>query len=317
MADAQVLEQPAEETQSQSESTSQTSETAKEAPKKGSTIFEDVGVDEPGKPGSATWPDTWRESIAESLADPKAGEALKRYQSPAELAKALLAAQQKIRSGEYKRAVPLPEDADEATVKAWREEQGLPPSPDDYKIPTLAGVEYDKLDDNTKAHLGEFKTAFHQANLTQAQSDTVANTIVRVAESQMMQVAEADALNQERLEDTLRAEWGRDYRPNLKTTHAWLSQQFGDDTDGVLMARMPNGQRLADMPKFLKLMSQAALGSGSDVFVDEGGAQPLSLEGRRAEIEKIMNTDFSRYQREDMGTEYTKILEELDKRGKL
>jgi hypothetical protein len=316
MADAQILEQPGDGTPNPTEPTQQAEPTPQKEGAKRTTIFEDVGVDEPDKPGSTTWPDTWRESIAEAISDPKAGEALKRYQSPAEMAKALLAAQQKIRSGEYKRAVPLPEGADEAAVKAWREEQGLPSTPDDYKVPTLAGVDFENLDEVTRSDLNEFRTAAHGTNMTQAQADAAMGVAIKLAERQMERQAEADAMNMDRLDDTLRAEWGREFKQNLKTTHAWMNQQFGDATDAILLARMPDGQRVVDNPAFLKAMSQAARGSGSDVFVDEGGSQPLGLEGRRAEIEAIMRSDFGRYQRE-LEPEYNRILTELDKRGKL
>ena len=316
-ADAQSLTPPDAATRSPNgQQAADAAAAAAAAPKRGS-IFEDVGLDEPNTEGTTTWPDTWRDDMARGLEDQKAAEALKRYQSPAEVAKALIAAQQRIRSGEYKRVVPPPEGADEATIKAWREEQGLPATPDDYKIPAIAGVDFDNLDDTTKANLSEFKKAFFDGNVPQAAADKVASTLVAVAQRQMEQQATADASNMERLDDDLRATWGRDYKANLKMTHAWMSQQFGEQTDEVLLARMPNGQRLVDNPAFLKSMAAAARGSGSDVFFDEGSSHATSLEGRRAEIEKIMNTDFMRYQRENLGDEYSKILSEMEQRGKL
>lgn len=319
MADAQALEQPVDGTPNPTEPTQQAepaAEPQKEGVPKRSSIFDEVGIDEPGKPGSTTWPDTWREEMAAATANEKALELFKRYASPTEFAKAHVSLVEKLRTGELKRAMPPPEGADEATIKAWREERGLPPTPDDYKVPTLAGVDFENLDETTRADLNEFRTAAHGTNMTQTQADAAMGVAIKLAERQMERQADADAANMERLDDTLRAEWGREFKQNLRTTHAWLTQQFGDATDAILLARMPDGQRVADNPAFLKAMAQAARGSGSDVFVDEGGGQPMGLEGRRAEIEAIMKTDYNRYLRE-LEPEYTKILNELDRRGKL
>ena len=50
------------------------------------TIYQDMGVDDPGKANSSSWPSTWREDMLKGTENPKAADVLKRYQSPALIA---------------------------------------------------------------------------------------------------------------------------------------------------------------------------------------------------------------------------------------
>jgi len=316
MADSQTIEKPKDEgTQSPPAAASPPNpETAPLPASKRTSIFEDVGVDEPNKEGTTTWPSTWREDMVKGIENPKAADVLKRYGSPSDLAKAFLSAQEKIRSGEYKRSMPDP--TDEKAVAAWRAEQDIPDKPEAYEFPDIGGVKYAEMDEPSKAVVSEFQKAFHEENIPKGTASKLAGTLVKVAEAQMMRQAEGDAIAMERVEDTLRAEWGREYRTNVKMGEAFMSADMGDETNDVLMARMPNGTRLADNPRFVKALAKWARGAGSDIFVDDNGGGAKSLEQQKAEIEKVMKTDFSRYQRE-FEPQYRKILDELEARGKL
>jgi hypothetical protein len=281
------------------------------------TIYDDLGVDEPGKPGSTSWPSTWREDMVKGIENPKAADALKRYQSPTDLAKALLSAQEKIRSGEYKR-VAMPDANDAEAMKAWRSEMGVPEAPDDYDLGTLPGVDMSKLSDADKENLAAVKSTFHGANLTKEQAATVSKTMVELSEK----VAAAEAANDAKAvmatEDTLRAEWGSEYRNNLQMNIGFLEQNFGSEmTDAILAARAPDGRKLGAIPEVSKAINALARMTGSDVMFDSDTGGGKSIEARRTEIEKIMQTDMSRYRREGLAEEYGKILETMEKRGKL
>jgi hypothetical protein len=279
------------------------------------SIYKDVGLEEPGKEGSTSWPSTWREDMVKGIENPKAADVLKRYQSPADMAKALISAQEKIRSGEYKR-VAAPDMADAEAVKAWRLEQGIPASPDEYELPQVAGVDMAKLDDATKENVAAIRTTFHEANLTKEQAVVVSKAMTDLAERTAAAEAQADARAATAVEDALRADWGSEYRTNIAMNVAFMEQTFGKLTDGLLEARLPDGRRLVDVPEFSKSINAMARANGSDVIFDGDKGGGTSIAARRAEIEKIMQTDFGRYQRE-FADEYTKILNTMDERGQL
>lgn len=279
----------------------------------GGSIYEAVGELEPGQEGSASWPSDWRDQVASAIGDPAAIKALERYGSPVEMGKALIAAQQKIRTGEYKRAAPKGDSPEE--VKAWREEQGIPESPDGYDLPAVPGVDMSTMDEGTKASLGIIKGALHSANLNKEQAGVVAQSLVQVAAAQAEAAAQADAQNRDAIEDTLRAEWGAEYRRNIDINGAFLTKHFGDGMDDLLNARTPTGMRLADSPEFNKFLNTMAREGGGDILFagdPKGGA---SIDSRLDEIKQIMGRDMGEYLSKGLDKEYAKLLERKEARG--
>lgn len=278
------------------------------------SLYGDIGEPDPGQKGSTVWPDNWRDQFANG--DAKAAEVFKRFQSPDALAKAYLAAQQRIRSGEYKRAAPT-DPSDAKAMEAWREEQGIPKTPDEYDI-VPAGIKPEELDDSTKKSVGAFRETFHKANLSGEQAKLITGDVIKLSEQIQAAEAQADARNMEATEDALRAEWGSDYRNNLAMNIANMEKQFGDDTDAILMARTPDGRRLSDIPQFNKAMNAWARGEGGDVMLgaDESG-KAGSIESQIEEIKTIMRTDMNKYIGEGHADRLTKLLEVQEKRGKL
>jgi hypothetical protein len=248
--------------------------------------------------------------MAEGIEDPKQAKLLERFQKPAEIAKAWLAAQQKIRSGEYKRAAPVGDKPEE--IKAWRDEQGIPDSPDGYEIP---GVDLATLDPETKATLDHMRTRLHGENFDKGKATVVASILQEVATMQAERTAEADATRMDAVEDTLRAEWGPEYRKNLNMNGALLSQHFGDEMDSVLSARMPNGTRLADHPVFNKFLNAMARATGNDVMFDGDVAGGKSVDSRLEEIRQVMNTNINDYYAKGLDKEYNQLLEKQLARG--
>lgn len=288
--------------------------------KKAGSIYEDLGDPEPGEKGAAAWAEDWREQLATDDAgkvDDKQLAVLKRYDSPKAYHKASMAARQRISSGEYRRGMPDPTDT--AAVAEWRKENNVPEKADDYPVPLPQGVTFDQLDEGTKAGLNGFREAFHKINLPVAQAEQLMAAANEIAADQAEATAMADANNQDTNEDTLRTDWGASYRPNVKMNFAFLTKEVGaEERDAVLNARTPDGRRLCDIPAFNKFLNNQARLAGSDEFVEsDGTTKGGTLEGRRAEIEKIMAADFTKYKAEGLDKEYAGILQKLDDKGKL
>lgn len=279
---------------------------------KSGSIYEAVGLEEPGSPGSTVWPTDWREQISEGI-DPKLAKSFERFQSVKDLAKSWVAQRQLISSGEYKRAMPTSDSPED--LKAWREEQGIPDSPDGYELPQVQGVDMANLDETTKAGLDIIRTGLHKANLSRDQAATVSQAILELSTRQAEAQAEADAGHMDAVEDALRSEWGADYRRNLNMNGALLSQHFGDEMNAILTARMPDGMRLADHPGFNKFLNAMARANGSDVMFDGDVKGGTSIDQRLGQIKQIMETDFNRYLREGLDKEYGQLLEKKEARG--
>lgn len=281
-------------------------------PESKTSIYADVGLDEPGTKGSATWPENWREQFAGE--DKDAQTRLARYGTPKDVAKALIAAQQKISSGEYKRVAPPPDGATEEVLSKWREDNGLPTKADAYEI-LPQGVVIDNLDESGKATLAKFQNGFLKGNLSQGQAKEVSNVIYEMAQTQMAERAQADAGAMDKVEDTLRAEWGPEYRSNIMMNKAHLDKTFGDEMSSKLLtARLEDGTRLADLPEFNKAINSWARSEGGDMIYDGGGSAAATVDSRIAEIEKVMSTDLNKYDK-TMADEYGKLLAKRESRG--
>jgi hypothetical protein len=235
---------------------------------------------------------------------------LERFQNVPEMAKALYAAQQKIRSGEYKRAAPPADNPEE--IKAWREEQDIPETPDGYEIP---GVDLSQVEPEARAAIDHIRTRLHGENFDKGKAAVVATLLQEVAQMEMQRTAEADANRMDAVEDTLRAEWGADYRKNLNMNGALLSQHFGEDMDSVLKARMPDGTRLADNPAFSKFLNAMARASGNDVMFEGDASGGTSIDARLEQIRQVMSTNINEYHAKGLDIEYAQLLEKKAARG--
>lgn len=161
----------------------------------------------PAEPPAAVgdWPEDWREKYAGE--DEKALGVLKRYSSPKAALDALFAAQKKISSGATK-ATALPPDATEEQIKAYREEHGIPETPDKYDVDLGDGHVWG---DDAKPVIESFTKFAHSKNLPPSQVKELlawwAGDRAKMAESWI----QADNDYKKQNTDALAAEWG----PNL------------------------------------------------------------------------------------------------------
>jgi hypothetical protein len=281
------------------------------------SIYDDAGLDEPGKEGSTTWPADWRDQFVKDIADPtereKALNQMSRYQSPAEVAKANLAMRQRISSGEYKR--DLPPDATEEQIKEWRAERGLPEDPTGYEIPLGDGVKFEEMSDTQKAVYQGWQELFHKTNATPEQAKAYGEYMQDMIEAQAEALAEHDAQKAETLEDTLRTEWGPEYRPNLKLNDAFLKNALGDEMAVEWgNARLPDGTALKHHPAIAKMINDMARASGLSSGFESGEVMTgSSLLDKKAEIEKLLSTNLAEYNKRK--PEYEAILDKLSAQG--
>jgi len=257
--------------------------------------------------GKPAWPDDWRAQMANG--DERAARLLERYTSPDAVGKALMAAQQRIRSGEVKLR-PGPEATDEQRA-GWRKEHGIPETARDYDVPILLDGKYDDLDDFGKQSIDTFRSTFHELDLPPEHASKIMSVANEVALKQMERQAEADAVRQEETEDALRVDWGAGYRKNIRLNAKFMQDRLGDGWQSFVTARTPEGSRLADDPKFNRFINQMARAEGGSVLQTGEATAGPNVQARIDEIRKIMSTDYPKYKRDGLDAEYSKLLEGL------
>lgn len=249
---------------------------------------------------SAGWPDDWREKIANG--DEKHLAELKRFASFENYARSQRALRQKISSGELKKVADFDPEWDDARKTAWRQENGIPDKPEGYMPPAVEGYEWSEKD---KVAMTPLLERLHGLNakpeIVQAMQSYYAEAVQAGREMR----AAADREHKVETEDTIRSEWGNDYRPNLKLTQRALNDpeifpggmEEGGIGRALMTARTDDGRRLINSPQVLNWLAQVArehYGEGALIPSQEASA----LNSREEELLKVMRTDIDRYHRE-------------------
>lgn len=232
-----------------------------------------------------TWREDWRVAMAKG--DDKIAKRLERYASPEAVTEALIAAQTKISSGQLK--TPLPQNATAEQVKAWREENGIPETPDKYDLSLPGGV---VLGDADKPIVEGFTKFAHDKNWTPDKVKEGLEWYSQFQTQQLEQRAEKDAQNRQNAEDELRAEWGAEFRINQRVLKESLDAV--GLTEDLVGARGADGRLLLANPKIVRwLVSEAREKNPIASVLPGGGGNSMdALETELATLTKESgNTD--------------------------
>jgi hypothetical protein len=267
----------------------------------------DPPVDPPADPPPAL-PDNWRELAAGENKEQLA--LLRRYGSLQGVVKALQEKEAFIRSGKVKRDMPDPKD--EKAMTEWRKEQGIPDSPEGYALPEPVTK---RMVDADKPILSSFTEFAHAKNAPPAFVEMAAEWYVDMSEKAEAAQHEKDAKASEDSDDALREAWSRDeYKGNMTLAKRFMASA-GEIGDAWTEARLPDGRRLGDVASFIQWASDQGRNSFGDVAFSSGDAETRH-NNRRAEIEKIRDNDFDRYEKEGLNKELLELIDKDLKRGK-
>jgi hypothetical protein len=305
-----VSEAPPE---SESDSPADTDESVSPPPEdspadSGGTLADDEGDEEDDKPPA--WTGNWREIMAGG--DKEALKTLNRFKSPNNLYKSYEALRQKMASDMVSRK---PENTDdEEAMNAWRAEVGVPETPEGYleRLPdgVVVGEEDQQLVSSflEVAHAQDFPTEFVHSALGwyYTQEDEIAAT-----------QAESDKEARQVGEDTLRADWGPEYRANLNSAVSVLRQYGGEEVvDSFMRGRLADGTPIGNSPEILKFLANVSgeINPAGFNVVNEGQRPLETINTEKAEIEKMMRDEPQKYYAdENVQARYRELLEAEEK----
>ena len=234
--------------------------------------------------GKGYWPDDWRARVAGE--DAKVLERLGRYASPADVAKALISAQEKIRSGELKPTLGKNASAEE--VAEYRKAAGIPETPDKYDLDLGGGL---IVADEDRALIDTFLEAAHRTNQTPEQVKAGLRAYYEINEQAEAERSRRDEETRVKAEDELRTEWGQDYRPNVNRITQLLDKVLDVEAKAEFInARLADGTPVFNHPGILKGLIGLALIDNPSGAVVPGGGGEKSVNDRIEQIESIMGT---------------------------
>ena len=238
------------------------------------------------KPGY--WPEDWRTKVAGEDAD--AAKQLGRYATPEDVWKKTRELEKKLSSGALKPV--LTKDATPEDLSSYRKAHGIPEAPDKYDLADL------KVEVQDKEFLGEILKVAHNTHQTPDQIKPLIKTFFELAQKSREAAAEQDAIAAKKAEDTLRGEWGADYRRHSNLING-LMDLTGDAkfNESLMKGRLEDGTMIKDSPAMQKFLLQLALINNpvGVVVPSANGSQEQGMKDEIERIEKIMKTDRKAY----------------------
>ncbi len=238
------------------------------------------------------WPENWRTQLAGD--DVKALKRLERFAAPTDIYRSYRALEQRLSTGELKST--LPKDATAEQKAAWRAESGIPETPDKYDLNLGDGL---VVGENDKPMVEAFTKAAHEVDMHPTQVKRVLTWYYDFAEKQAAAQAAKDAAAVETGIETLRGEWGTEYKPNLNRITSLLDMAPAGVKDQMMGGRLADGTPFMSDPKTLEWLVSLAreLNPASTVIpnigVNAGALAQVSVRGKQLAV-KVVQPPFVR-----------------------
>lgn len=198
---------------------------------------------------AAEFPADWREKLAGD--DEKLLTALKRFTNPADFAKTFR--EQQVMLSKKTATAPLAKDATPEQIKEWREANGIPVDATGYDINNLGdGI---VVGEDDREMVNGFLGAMHEQNAPPAVVRAALATYYQVQQQAKDARTLADKEASNAAADTLRAEWGGDFRENVNRV-ANLAESFPEAVRQSFMeARLADGTPIMSSPEVIKTLA--------------------------------------------------------------
>lgn len=212
---------------------------------------------------AASGADKWRENYAvkKATVDGKLDQAahdkllgrLKRFSSIDDALESFFNADKKIADGTYRK--PLGDKATPEEIAEYRKANGIPETPEKYLEKLPNGL---VIGDEDKPFIEKFTKAFHDKNADPSIVAAAIKTYYDVVDEQEGLRAEANTAARAATEDTLRAEWGADYRANTNLINSFVGSMPKELQEELFQSAKPDGTQIMNNPAMLKWLAQQA-----------------------------------------------------------
>jgi hypothetical protein len=248
----------------------------------------------------------WRDPFAGD--DDKFKSQLERYSTPEDMGKAFREQRATISSGNLR--TPLDENSTPDDIAAYRTANGIPAEADGYFKDLPDGM---VIGDDDKEIFSDFAGAMHEMNVEPAVMHKVIDWYNTFAEKQQDDMAALDNTHHQETEDTLRNEWGTDYRANVNLVGALIETTFGEETaQAILNARDPDGRAIMNSPGVLQGLAEISrkLNPVNQIAPRTGVTAQQTLDDEIKGIEDAMRKDRDAYNKDEkMQSRYRELLQ--------
>ena len=244
-----------------------------------------------GTSAGGDWPTDWRTKLTP---DGKHSKTLDRFASPNALLDSYLALRQKLDSGELKSTAAFPDKGTEEDQAAWRKSHGIPEKADEYNLKFDDGMVIGEADAPV---VGDFLKAAHSVNADPKQVNGILRWYYDLQEKNLAAQEENDTKYLSESEDTLRAEWGGEYRTNVNMIKGLVQTLPESVRDLFLNARLGDGHALLNHPDMARWLvhTSRTINPVHTVVPNAGANIAGAIDDEITAIEKVMRTDRKSY----------------------
>jgi len=243
------------------------------------------------EPPAGDWAPDWRSKISP---DAKHQKTLERFDSPKSMFESYMALRQKLDSGELKPVTDYPADGKPEQQAEWRKAHGIPDTPEGYEPEFDDGL---VIGEHDKPIVEGFLKAAHASNASPEQVNKIMHWYYEEQERMLAAQEEKDTEFLRESEDTLRAEWGGDYRANINMIRGLVDTMPADVKDLFVNARLGDGHALLNHPDMARWLAMNARTINPVATVVPGAGANISgaIDDEITSIEKTMRTDRKAY----------------------
>lgn len=244
--------------------------------------------EEPAAPVTQKWPDDWRQQLAGD--DKKMLERLGRYASPNDIAKALTEAQDKIRSGLKPKERPGEKATAEETT-AYRKDAGIPETVDEY-VKAIELPDKRAIGEEDKPVVAAFAERALAMNIPPKDIAGLVDEYYAIQEEQANLQAEQDAEYKTSSLQSLREEWGGEFKANINAMRPYFEAVDAKLFDNLMGGRMADGRKVGDHPDMIRFFVAKAVSENPAVtVVPAGGNQAETIDTEIKALQTRMRDD--------------------------
>jgi hypothetical protein len=217
---------------------------------------------------------------------------------PADIFKSYRAIEQRVSSGELKANLPFPDKGSDEEKAAWRKDAGIPDKPEAYDLKFEDGF---VVGEDDKPMVENFLKHAHERNMAPNAVKDAVRWYFDDLDKRAAEREQADEQLRQSTEDTLRAEWGNEYRKNITLVKSLMDTAPAEVRDRVMSARLSDGTPLLSDPNAVKWLNSLAREVNPAASVMPGsdtGNLASSIDDEIKVIEKYMRTNRAEYNKD-------------------
>lgn len=272
-------------------------------------------------PPASKWSDTWREDMAGALPETATDEdkaehdkllkRLRRFNTPADAARALREQDKLISSGALKKALPKNPTAEQ--LADWRKDHGIPEKADGYDLGLAKDVELNDLD---REMLADWAAQAHAVNATPEAVQAGAKAYVAMRAKVAEQIQQRNNEARDESMRVLAQEWGADYKANVAGVNSMLAAAESSAVQSLLDLRTSDGVQAMNNPAIMGWLSEMArtLGYTGHTLTPAGADLGKSITDELEGMKKRMRTEPDEWYRDKKAQERFQQLVESQRR---